>query len=309
MLARYLFPVNLLLLSAAVAVSVHAETFPLPPPGVDVVGEIRLVYVAGNEDLLDIMRRHNLGYDEIIHANHGVSRWAPGDGTPVVLPTRYILPDAPREGIVLNIPEMRLYYYPPARAGEPRVVITHPVSVGRMDWKTPLGKTKVVRKDVDPPWYPPATIKKEHAAQGDFLPDVVPPGPDNPLGRYALRLAIDGYLIHGTSTNKAYGIGMQVTHGCIRMYPEDIEQFFQKVPVGASVYFVNQPVKVGRLHGTLFLEAHSPLKEDELPNEATLEKALAVVKAKVGPDMAGVDPLAIQLAVEQGSGVPVTISR
>ena len=307
MLARYLFTVKLLLVSAAVAAPVHAETFPLPPPDVDVIGEIRVVYAAGKEDLLDIMRRYNLGYDEIIHANHGVSRWAPGDGTPVVLPTRYILPDAPREGIVLNIPEMRLYYYPPAKAGEPRVVITHPVSVGRMDWKSPLGKTTVVRKDVDPAWYPPATIKKEHAAQGDFLPDVVPPGPDNPLGRYALRLGKDGYLIHGT--NKAYGIGMQVTHGCIRMYPEDIEQFFQKVPVGASVYFVNQAVKVGRLRGTLFLEAHSPLKEDELPNEATLEKALAVVKAKVGPDMAGVDPLAIQLAVEQGSGVPVTTSR
>ncbi len=222
---------------------VAAETFILPPPDIDLIGQIQVVYAVHEDTLLDIARQHSIGHQEIVQANPGVDLWIPGKGTPVVVPGRYILPDAPRKGLVLNVPEMRLYYYPKSEDGEKPVVITHPVSIGRMDWNTPLGKTSIIAKHKDPSWYPPASIKAEHAADGDPLPDVVPPGPDNPLGRYALRLGKPGYLIH--STNKPFGIGMRVTHGCVRMYPEDIERLFPQIPVNTPVHIVNQPIKVG----------------------------------------------------------------
>ena len=295
-----------LLLGGVIASAANAVDYPLPPAGTDVIGEVKVVYAQKEETLLDIARAHSLGYDEIVHANPGVDRWAPGEKTPIVLPSRFILPDTPREGVVLNIAEMRVYYYPAAGAGGERVVHTYPVSIGRMDWKTPMGLTKVVAKDVDPAWRPPASIKAEHAKEGDILPDVVPGGPDNPLGRFAMRLGVPGYLIHGT--NKPFGIGMRVTHGCVRMYPEDIEQLFGMVPIGTPVRLIDQPVKVGRLGDEWLVEAHEPLEEDNLPIKVTLEQAQQAVSAKIGPDMPGVNPTALQAAVEQASGMPVSIS-
>jgi L,D-transpeptidase ErfK/SrfK len=304
--SHFLKRLNWLSLGWLIASTAQATVYPLPPPDTDVIGQVRVIYATKDDTLVDIARQHGLGYDEIVHANPGVDRWALGDGTPIVLPTRFILPDTPREGLVLNIAEMRLYYYPKANAGEERVVVTYPVSIGRMDWKTPLGLTRVVAKDVDPPWRPPASIKAEHAAEGDILPDVVPGGPDNPLGRFAMRLGVPGYLIHGT--NKPYGIGMRVTHGCVRMYPEDIERLFGMAPVGTPVRIIDQPVKVGRLNGVLFLESHEPLEEDNIPIKVTLEQARQAVIAKTGPDMPGVDQPALEVAVEQLSGIPVSIS-
>ena len=295
-----------LFLSVFLPIIAFAETYVLPPPDVDLIGEVRLVYAAHEDTLLDIARRYSLGYEEIVQANPGVDRWLPGQGTPVVLPTRHILPDAPREGIVLNLPEMRLYYYPNAQPGEKPVVMTHAVSIGRMDWKTPLGTTRIVAKQEDPSWYPPASIKAEHAARGDFLPDVIPGGPDNPLGRFAMRLGIPGYLIHGT--NRPYGIGMRVTHGCIRMYPEDIEGLFPIVPINTPVYIVNQPVKAGWLAGTLFLEAHSPLEEENIPTQATVAEAIRVIQKKVGAFEYFADPAVVEIVVEQGSGLVVPVS-
>mgnify|MGYP003376867547 CR=1 FL=1 len=298
--------VHWLLLGGMMASTAQATVYPLPPPGTDVIGEVKVVYAKREETFLDIARQNGLGYDEIVHANPGVDRWSPGHGTPIVLPLRHILPDTPREGIVLNIPEMRLYYYPPASAGGERVVHTYPVSIGRMDWKTPLGTTKIIGKEVDPPWRPPASIKAEHAKDGDILPDVVPGGPDNPLGRHAMRLGVPGYLIHGT--DKPYGIGMQVTHGCVRMYPEDIEHLFGMVAMGTTVRLIDQPVKVGRINGELLLEAHEPLAEDESPVKVTPEQVQKAVIAKTGPDMNGVDRAALDAAVDQISGIPVVIS-
>lgn len=306
MTSPFLKRLNWLLLGGMIASTAQATVYPLPPPDMDVIGDVKVIYASKDDTLLDIARNYSLGYDEMVHANPGVDRWAPGEGTPMVLPTRYILPDTPREGIVLNVAEMRLYYYPTASAGGERVVHTYPVSIGRMDWKTPMGLTKVVAKEVDPPWRPPASIKAEHAKEGDILPDVVPGGPDNPLGRFAMRLGVPGYLIHGT--NKPYGIGMRVTHGCVRMYPEDIEQLFGMVPVGTSVRLIDQPVKVGRLNGELLVESHEPLEEDELPMKVTLEQAQRAVIAKTGPDMPGVDRAVLEAAVEQVSGIPVSIS-
>jgi L,D-transpeptidase ErfK/SrfK len=264
---------SITLVAALTGGPVLGATYLLPPEGVDVIGEIQYVAARYEDTLPDIAREHGLGFDEIILANPDVDPWLPGEGTQVVLPTRFILPDAPRKGIVLNVAEMRLYYFPTPRAGEIPVVITYPVSIGRMDWKTPLGRTQVVQKIKDPSWSPPESIRREHAADGEILPSVVPPGPDNPLGQHALRLGIRGYLIHGT--NKPVGVGMRVTHGCVRMYPENIASLFEQVRTGTPVYIVNQPIKVGWYADTLFMEVHPLLEEDRGKEYETAATVLA----------------------------------
>ncbi len=241
----------------AAAVAAEAEVFDLPGDGDTVVGQVTTVVSREWDTLLDIARRHGLGYHDIVRANPEVDPWLPGDGTRVVLPTRFVLPDVPWEGVVLNLPEYRMYYFPPAGPDGARTVMTFPISIGRMDWETPLGMTRVTRKARDPAWYPPESVREEHEADGRSLPRVVPPGPDNPLGRFAMRLAIPGYLIHGT--NKPAGVGMRVTHGCIRMFPEDIEFVFDRIPVGTPVRIIDEPYKFGWYDGQLLMEAHLPL--------------------------------------------------
>ena len=295
----------------------QATTFILPPSDVDIVGQISTVTAGRDNTLLDIAREHDIGQNEILHANPKVDRWLPADNSDVVLPGRFILPNTKRSGLVINLPEMRLYYYPKPKAGEPPVVITHPVSVGRMDWDTPLGKTKIVSKKEDPAWRPPQSLKDEAIAAGDEpLPDVVEPGPDNPLGRYAMRLGIPGYLIH--STNKPYGVGMRVTHGCLRMYPEDIEQLFDKIPVNTPVQLVNQPIKMGWLAGSLFLEVHPPLEEDEEKYQDYMQSVLDIIADFLGDEKdsgridavnTGLSGSALRQAVKEKSGIPVLISR
>lgn len=284
-----------------------AESFPLPPAGVDLVGEVRTIQALHEDTLLDIARRSHLGHDEIVIANPTADRWMPGAGTPITLPTRYILPDAERTGLVLNIPEMRLYYYPKAKKGEQAVVKTYPVSVGRMDWSTPLGKTQIQSKQKDPAWRPPKSIRAEAAAKGEPLPEIVPPGPKNPLGRYALRLGVPGYLIHGT--DKPWGIGMRVTHGCMRLYPEDSETVFREVSVGTQVQLVNQPVKVGWSGGILYMEVHPPLEEDIARKNSLMNIALDVLEQALQKRRVAVSGQAIRAAVEQQTGMPVAISR
>lgn len=292
-------------LALATAV-VRADTFPLPPSDVDMVGSLKYTHARQEETLLDIARRFDLGQNEIVHANPRVDRWMPGDGTLVFLPKRYILPDVARKGLVLNIAELRMYYFPESSGRYPTHVTTHPMSIGRMDWRTPLGKTKIVAKQEDPVWRPPKSIKAEHAAKGDPLPDVVPAGPDNPLGRYAIRLGIPGYLIH--STNKPYGVGMRVSHGCIRMYPEDIEVMFPDIPVGTRVQIVNQPIKLGWFADTLFVEAHPPLEEHEISVQNALNQTIARIEAEHPHGTLNLDSQALGQALSERRGVPVPIS-
>ena len=233
--------------------------------------------------------------------------WIPGDGTTVLLPTRFILPSVPREGIVLNIPEMRLYYFPKHAKDEIPVVITHPISIGRMDWQTPIGVTRIASKVQNPTWYPPESIREEHAADGRPLPRVVPSGPDNPLGAYALSLALPGYLIHGT--NRPTGVGMRVTHGCIRMYPENIEVMFRDVPVNTKVRIINQPYKIGWIADTLFLEVHPPLEEDEemiaRDMTAVTEILVAATRGRIVP----VDWSEVRNIFEAATGIPTAMSK
>jgi L,D-transpeptidase ErfK/SrfK len=228
-----------------------ADLYRLASPSDGVVGTPFYVKTADEHTLLDIGRHHGLGYDEMRHANPGVDMWVPGGGTDVLVPAQHVLPKAPRAGIVLNLAEKRLYYF-----RSPTLVETYPISIGREGWSTPTGRFSIAQKIKDPTWTPPASIRREHAEQGDILPAVVPAGPDNPLGQYAMRLSIPSYLIHGT--NKPWGVGMQVSHGCIRMYPEDIERLFPEVAKGTPVTIVKQPYKVGWLGDELYLEVTAP---------------------------------------------------
>jgi len=250
------------LVTLLAAASARAEVYELPPEGYDVVGALSGVTARYEDTLVDIARRHGLGYQDIVRANPDVNVWLPGAGTEVVLPTRFVLPPGPREGLVLNLAEYRMYYYPDAKDGEPAYVYTYPMSIGRMDWETPLGRTTITAMATNPAWYPPQSVREEHAADGDPLPRIVPPGPKNPLGTRAMRLGIPGYLIHGT--NKPAGVGMRVSHGCVRMFPEDIEFLFRHISVDTPVRIINAPVKIGWDGEVLVAEIH-PLLETPQP--------------------------------------------
>jgi len=298
-----------LLLVACLGQPVQAESFSLPGANNDLIGETRHIRASHEDTLIDIARRYSVGQDEIVMANPAVDRWLPGANAEVVIPRQFILPDAPRNGIVVNIPEMRLFYYPASGKDKPVSVITYPISIGRMDWRTPLGVTRVVQKVKDPTWTPPQSIKIEHARDGDFLPDVVPAGPMNPLGRFALKLGVSGYLIHGTGIDKAFGIGMRVTHGCIRMYPEDIERLYGQVGVGTSVNLVNQPVKLGWQGNTLYVEVHQPLDEDVMSYTELLDSTMNLISRKTAGRAVTIDGAALRTALEKPGGIPVAISR
>jgi len=247
---------QLLIVEQEPLVSHHFELV----PGSDVVGELQLIRARHEDTFVDIARSYKLGYDELVHANPGVDPWLPGEGTRIVLPTQFILPAAPRNGIVLNIAAKRLFYFPEPAAGEPATVYTYPIGIGREGWETPTGTTRVISKAKDPTWVVPASIRRDREAQGDPLPARVPPGPDNPLGRHALRLALPSYLIHGT--NRPAGIGMRVSHGCIQLFPEDIAALYGIVDINTPVHIVDQPLLAGWRGDNLYLALHPPLAED-----------------------------------------------
>lgn len=248
------------------------NTFTLNAAGQSVVGEPEIVFATETDTLSDLARTYGLGYDEIIAANPGIDPWLPGVGTPIVLPTQYVLPDAEHRGVILNIATKRLFYFPAAEEGELQRVLTYPIGIGRVGWETPLGETTVVSKAKDPHWWVPVSVRREHAEMGNPLPSIVPPGPDNPLGHRVLKLEMPGYLIHGT--NSPYGVGMRVSHGCVRLYPENIELLFDLVAVGEAVLIMNEPYQFGRRDGTLFFEAHEPLEDDTMPADELLAALL-----------------------------------
>jgi len=263
-----------------------------------------------DETLLDIARRFLLGQTEIVRLNQDVDRWLVKKGEVVRLSNRRILPDSPHNGITLNISEYRMYYYPPTKKGEkPRQVMSYAHGVGRQDWKTPLGQTKVARKIMNPEWHPPESIRREHAANGDPLPAIVPPGPHNPLGSRALHLALPGeYRIHGTDIDKIHGIGMQITHGCVRMYPEDVEELYDLVSVGTPVYIVKQPIKVGWLDNVLYVEAHPDLEGEETTLDQRFAVALGLIqKANNNQELPDFDQQSLNKALKEQSGDPVAI--
>lgn len=270
--------------------------FRIPDEG-DIIGERYTITIDNPEDtLIDVARRHNIGYEEIRMANPDVSIWVPGEGTEVVIPSRYILPPVEREGIVINLSELRLYYYP---ADKPGIVETYPVSVGREEFATPVGKTKTTIKVKDPAWSPPASMRREAAARGEPAPSVVPPGPDNPLGEHAILLGLPSYLIHGT--NRPDGVGMRVSRGCIRMYPEDIESLYERVPSGTPVNLIDVPFKAGwASDGTLFVQSYPQLEENLEDFEPLLEALNRI--SELTEDNVPVDYSQVRRAVESPNG-------
>jgi len=283
-----------------------SATYDLPSEYFDVIGSPRTVTAKHADTLLEIARRQNIGQDQMERVNPDVDRWLPGEGTEVLVPSQYVLPRGPRKGLVLNLPEMRMYYYPPRKAGQPMQVQTYPISIGRMDWNTPLGSTTIVTKVRDPGWRPPESIRKEHAARGDPLPAYVPPGPNNPLGQYAMKLGIPGYLIHGT--NKPLGVGMRVSHGCIRMLPEDIAYLFPQLPTGTPVRIVNEPVKAGWYGGKLYLEVHPPLPEYPNDRGAMVERVMAVLDDVMAGRSVELNNSVIEEELTRQTGLPRVIT-
>jgi L,D-transpeptidase ErfK/SrfK len=278
-LVARLAAVSLLLAAAGCQNLRHREPEPVPPPPPpeiqtplathqfkveptdEVVGEVQVTHVQGEDTLPDIARRFNLGYEEVVRANPGVDPWLPGEGREIVLPTQFVLPDAPREGLVINLAQLRVFYYPKTKEGETQTVITHPIGIGKVGWSTPEGTTKVTGKAKNPTWFPPSSVRKEHAEAGDPLPAKVPPGADNPLGAHMMTLGWPSYLIHGT--NKPYGVGLRSSHGCMRFYPEDIAQLFDEIPIGTKVTVVNQPFNFGWHHDAMYVQVFPILEDDE----------------------------------------------
>jgi L,D-transpeptidase ErfK/SrfK len=264
-----------------------------------VIGVPQVVFTSASDTLADLARAYGLGYDELIAANPGVDPWLPGENTAVLLPTQFVLPDVARDGIILNIASRRLFYFPEVPEGQATIVKTFPIGIGRVGWETPLGLTQVVAKAKDPHWYVPLSVRKEHAELGNPLPSVVPPGPDNPLGHRVLKLEMPGYLIHGT--NQPFGVGMRVSHGCVRLYPENIEYLYELVGVGVSVNIINEPYLVGQLNGEWYFEGHAPLEDDLVSPEERLETLL---RSQYGSQQATERLLA---AAEFADGVPVRL--
>ena len=283
------------------AMPLTAITLDAPAPGDRVIGRMQSVELTYQDTLSDVARRYSVGYQEIRNANPDIDVWLPGTGTGALIPTRFVLPDVPLEGLVLNIAELRLYYFPP----DSGKVVTFPVSIGRMDWNTPLGKTSIVRKKENPTWTPPESIRREHAEQGDILPAVVPAGPDNPLGLHALYLGRSGYLIHGT--NRPFGIGMRVTHGCMRLYPENVKELFEIVPVGTPVNIVDQPYKAGWQDGVLYAEAHTLYDGDENELPPDYARLRGAVEAVAGDAASFIDWGFVDQVAREGSGIPVPL--
>lgn len=279
--------------------------FVLESPGQAVIGEPQIVFTSADDTFSALAREYGLGYDELVAANPGIDPWLPGDNTPVLLPTQYVLPEGPRRGVVLNLASKRLFYFPAVEEGEPVQVMTYPVGIGRVGWETPVGEAKVVAKATDPTWYVPWSVRQEHAAAGDPLPSTVPPGPDNPLGRHVLQLDMPGYLIHGT--NKPYGVGMRVSHGCVRLYPENIELLYPLVGIGESVRIINEPYLAGRLNGELYLESHAPLEEDAVTAEEHLAKIFAAAGNDSGAFIDAAEQELARAVAKAALGVPLRV--
>jgi L,D-transpeptidase ErfK/SrfK len=296
------------LLAIASADRAQATAYTLSSKDAPVVGEDQTVETVYQDTLYDLARKYSLGSEELIRVNPGFDPWLPGAGRKITVPGRHILPPGPREGIVVNLPEHRLYYYPKPKRGGPIEVITYPVSIGKMDWRTPLGTTRVIAKQKNPTWYPPESVRKEHAEAGDPLPASVPSGPDNPLGLFAMRLAAGNgtYLIHGT--NNPIAVGLAVTHGCIRMYPDDVAALFPQIAVGTQVRLINQPVKVAWVDGELMLEAHPPVDAQGQSFEPNIDQFAEMLRTAVGDTTVAINWDYAREVLQKADGVIATVA-
>jgi L,D-transpeptidase ErfK/SrfK len=270
-----------------------------------VVGALSTYVVKEGDTLLDVGRHFDLGYNEMIEVNPGVDPWLPPPGEVLIIPTLFVLPESTYQGVVVNIPEMRLYYFRGASRRGPGsgMVTTYPVGLGRDDWRTPQGSFKVRGKTVNPTWVIPESIRAEHIREQGDTRTFIPGGdPDNPLGAYRLELTLPLYGLHGS--NMPWGVGMQVSHGCIRLYNEDIAVLFREIRVGTPGEFLYQPVKLGIRDGLVYVEAHHDIYGLRTSLESEADRLL---KRNGWEDR--IDERRLRKALTNASGLPVMISR
>lgn len=292
------------------AVSLHR--FELPAEGSDLIGTVQVTRAEHEDTFVDLARRFNVGYEELVRSNPGVDPWLPGEGREIVLPTQHLLPNAPREGVVINLAAMRLYYFPKVGKGENPIVYTFPIGIGRVGWATPVGSTRITRMAKNPSWRPGPGVRREHRENGEILPAIVPAGPDNPLGTRAMYLGWAGYLIHGT--NKPAGVGLRSSHGCIRLFPEDVEFLYDLVGPGTKVTVVNQPFVFGWHEGQLLLQAFDVLEDDprnwKTARQKLLTRALAArLEKRLKAQGDSIDWAAVSRVSHEPRGVPLAVSR
>jgi L,D-transpeptidase ErfK/SrfK len=269
--------------------------------GDDVIGRLRSIRIEKGDTLPDIARHFNLGLNGVIAANPGVDIWLPEDGERIILPLKHILPDAPRKGIVINLAAMRLFQF--RGESESVTVSTYPVGVGTEERPSPRGLMRVERKVKRPTWHVPASIAKAHLKKGDPLPAKVLPGPENPLGEYALYLSAPTYLIHGT--NKPASIGLRATNGCIRLYPEDIKRLYENTPVKSPVSIVNQPYLIGQSNGVVYMEVHGSTEDFDAAELDTIYKKMKTLEKETGRTL---DWHKVKNTLAEARGIPVPIS-
>mgnify|MGYP001218378188 CR=1 FL=1 len=270
----------------------------------DVFGVNTYYTIEEKDTLISIARDYNISFADILSANDvNMDPWIPQTGQKLLIPKSHILPFGKRDGIIINIGDLRLYYYE-----EGKFIDSYPIGIGRSGWETPLGKSKVIKKKKDPIWIPPESVRKEDPT----LPKVVAAGEDNPLGNRAIYLSMPSYLIHGT--NKPYGVGMKVSHGCIRLYPEDIETLYDLVNEGTKVNIINQSIKAGWNANILYIEVHilpdyaTSSEERMLTSNTDLyPQAYEVIQKAAGLDITKVDWDKVKKAVKQAKGIPIEV--
>lgn len=279
------------------------KSYPYPPAGNDIIGHIQYVYPKKKDRIYQVARRYNVGYYELIESNPEIPRRSRLDVKErLTIPTEYILPNVERKGIVINLPELRLYYYNDKK----QLVQTSPIAIGRFNWKTPVMTTKVIRKYKDPVWVVPKSIKESSLRKGIHLPDVMPAGPKNPLGKYMMRLGNWSYLIHGT--NAPNTIGKRASSGCMRMFPESVEALFKEVPIGTTVQIINEPVKVGWRNDELYLEAHEALHEAAMSKREERALAQQAITHAIANHKVHIDWRKVDEVIEEANGLPTVIS-
>ena len=266
----------------------------------DVIGRLGFISLEKGDTLPDIARHFSLGLNGVIATNPGVDIWVPKAGERIMLPLSFILPDAPRKGIVINLAAMRLFQF--KGNSEPLTVLTYPVGVGTEERPSPRGLMRVERKVSRPTWHVPVSIANDHRKKGDILPAKVPPGPQNPLGEYALYLSAPSYLIHGT--NKPASIGLRATNGCIRLYPEDVKKLYENTPVKTAINMVNQPYLVGQSNGVVYLEVHEATEDVDAAELDKIYKKLRTIEKESGRTL---DWSNVKKVLAEARGIPVPL--
>lgn len=311
---RYTFASLIMAASLGLAAPAFANTvkasaaLPNGPaaPEVKIIGEAQTMSTRYEDTLVHLARKYNVGFVAIRAANPNVDPWLPGSGTRITLPTQHLLPNAPRKGIVINLPEMRLYHY----AADSQTPASYPIGIGRAGLTTPLGTTTIARMVADPVWYPTERMRKEDPT----LPAAVPPGPENPMGTHAMYLGWASYAIHGT--DKPYSIGRRLSSGCIRMYPEDILTVFDNVHAGTPVTVVDQPIKTAWIGDKFYIEVHPTQEQTDilshdtskLPDYRMSEADMRTILKGVGENAEMLDWARVRKAIKERRGIPMIVA-